>query len=343
MLLSSLVEVMPTLDSGAHLILALALVFAAAKLGGEVAERLRQPAVLGELLAGVLLGNLDLVGVGWFRGLTTDQALNGLAEVGVVLLLFEVGLESTIGEMKRVGRRAFWVAVLGVFTPWMLGYGVGVLFLPSESRYAHLFLGAILTATSVGITARVLRDLGRSQTAEARIILGAAVIDDVLGLVSLAIVASLIQAANQGTSVSTGSVLWVIVKAALFLGAALWVGNKVSPQLFGLAARLRGPGALLVTGLVFCLVLSAIAAVVGLAPIVGAYSAGLALERVHYEAFVLRGEQELEELVRPLTSLLAPVFFVMMGLKVQLHGLGDPRHLGLALVLIAAAILGKQA
>jgi Kef-type K+ transport system membrane component KefB len=123
----------------------------------------------------------------------------------------------------------------------------------------------------------------------------------------------------------------------------LWVGNKVSPQLFGLAARLRGPGALLVTGLVFCLVLSAIAAVVGLAPIVGAYSAGLALERVHYEAFVLRGEQELEELVRPLTSLLAPVFFVMMGLKVQLHGLGDPRHLGLALVLIAAAILGKQA
>jgi Na+:H+ antiporter len=341
--LSSLAEAMPTLDSGAHLILALALVFAAAKLGGEVAERLRQPAVLGELLAGVLLGNLDLVGVGWFRGLTTDQALNGLAEVGVVLLLFEVGLDSTVGEMRRVGGRAFLVAVLGVVTPWILGYGVGVVLLPSESRYAHLFLGAILTATSVGITARVLRDLGRSQTAEARIILGAAVIDDVLGLVILAVVVSLIQAADQGTSVSAGSVLWVLAKAVLFVGGALWLGGKISPQLFGLTARLRGPGALLVTGLVFCFVLSAIAAVVGLAPIVGAYSAGLTLERVHYKPFAVRGEQELEELVRPLTSLLAPVFFVTMGLKVQVHGLGDPRHLGLALALIATAILGKQA
>jgi len=330
-------------DGGAQLVLALAIILAAAKLGGDLSERLGQPAVLGELLAGVLLGNLDLAGLGWFRGLTANTTLVGLADVGVVLLLFEVGLESTIHDMRQVGWRSLIVAVLGVITPWILGYGVGVLLLPNHSPYVYLFLGATLTATSVGITARVLRDLGRSQTPEARIILGAAVIDDVLGLVILAVVGNLILAANSGTEASLGAVSLLVVKAVGFLFGALWLGTLVSPRLFGLTARLRGSSLLLVTALVFCFLLAAGAGLMGLAPIVGAYAAGLILERVHYQSFSDRGEQHLEELVRPISGFLVPIFFVMMGLRVELAGMLDGSQLGLAMALIVAAILGKQA
>jgi Kef-type K+ transport system membrane component KefB len=217
-----------------------------------------------------------------------------------------------------------------------------MLLLPNHSPYVWLFLGATLTATSVGITARVLRDLGRSQTAEARIILGAAVIDDVLGLVILAVVGNLIQAAETGTTASLGGVGLVVGKAVIFLFGALWLGTLLSPRLFGLTARLRGSSVLLVTALVFCFLLAAGAGAIGLAPIVGAYAAGLILERVHYEDFSERGERHLEELIRPVSGFLVPIFFVMMGLKVELAGLADPQQLGLAAVIIVAAILGKQ-
>ncbi len=260
-----------------------------------------------------------------------------------MLLLFEVGLESTIQDMRRVGWRSLIVAALGVVTPWILGYAVGVLLLPDHSPYVYLFLGATLTATSVGITARVLRDLGRSQTAEARIILGAAVIDDVLGLVILAVVGNLILAANSGTEASLGGVAFVVLKAVAFLFGSLWLGTLISPRLFGLTARLRGASLLLVTALVFCFLLAGGAAALGLAPIVGAYAAGLILERVHYKGFSERGEQHLEELVRPISGFLVPIFFVMMGLKVELAGIVDPAHLGLATAVIVVAILGKQA
>jgi Kef-type K+ transport system membrane component KefB len=330
-------------DGGAHLVLALAVILAAAKLGGHLSERLGQPAVLGELLAGVLLGNLDLAGIGWFRQLTGDTAIAGLAEVGVILLLFEVGLESTIQDMAKVGWRSLIVAVLGVVTPWLLGYGVGAVLLPDHSPYVWLFLGATLTATSVGITARVLRDLGRSQTSEARIILGAAVIDDVLGLVILAVVGSLIHAADVGGSASLGGVGVIVLKAVAFLFGSLWLGTIISPRLFGLTAKLRGSSLLLVTALVFCFLLAAGAAAIGLAPIVGAYAAGLILERVHYQDFSERGEHSLDELVKPVSGFLVPVFFVLMGLKVELAGMFRPEQLGLALAVIVVAILGKQA
>lgn len=328
--------------SPARLVLALAVILAAAKLGGHLSERLGQPAVLGELLAGVFLANLDLVGFGWFRSLTSDTTLAGLAEIGVVVLLFEVGLESTIKDMKAVGWRSLIVAVLGVIAPWVLGYLVGMVLLPTHSPYVWLFLGATLTATSVGITARVLRDLGRSQTAEARIILGAAVIDDVLGLVILAVVGNLIQAAETGTTASLGGVGLVVAKAVVFLFGALWLGTLVSPRLFGLTVRLRGSSVLLVTALVFCFLLAAGAGAIGLAPIVGAYAAGLILERVHYEGFSERGEHHLEELIRPVSGFLVPIFFVMMGLKVELAGMVDPHQIGLAAVVVVVAILGKQ-
>ena len=159
------------------MLLTLAVILVVAKLGGHLAQRVGQPAVLGELVGGVVLGNLGLAG--W----AADPSIAMLAELGVLLLLFEVGLESTVGDMLKVGVTALIVAVTGVLLPFALGWGAGHLLLPGHSVYVHVFLGAALSATSVGITARVLQDLGRSKSDEARVILGAAVIDDVLGLV----------------------------------------------------------------------------------------------------------------------------------------------------------------
>src|SRR6266699_3498431 len=227
------------IDPVARVILALVVVLVGAKLGGEVAERLGQPAVLGELLAGIFLGNLELVGVSWVGSIPGDAAIAVLAKLGAVLLLFEVGLESTVGDIMKVGGRAFTVATLGVVTPWVLGWGVGVLFLPNSSSYVHAFLGATLTATSVGITARVLSDLGRAQSPEARVILGAAVIDDVMGLVILAGITSVISTADRGTGVSYIDLAFVFGKALVFLVGALVVRRKLSPRLFGLAVGMR--------------------------------------------------------------------------------------------------------
>ena len=328
---------MPTILGG------LAIILAAAKLGGDLATRARQPAVLGELVAGVLLGNLGLIGITGLQGLESNATLETLAQIGVIILLFEVGLESTVGDMMKVGGTAVLVATLGVIAPFVLGWLVGGLLLPGESWYAHAFLGATLTATSVGITARVLKDLGKSTTPEARVILGAAVVDDVFGLVILAVLSGIIAAANAGTPMDFGSVGLIVVKAGLFLGGALALGRLLSPRVFGLASRLHGRGVLLATALVFCFVLSYGAALIGLAPIVGAYAAGLILEDVHYRPFTERGERTLEELLQPIGTFLVPLFFVLMGMRVDLTAFGHPEILGLAALLTAAAIAGKQA
>src|SRR5437868_10123404 len=222
-------------DSLAPVVLALAVILAAAKLGGDVAERIGQPAVLGELVIGVLVGNLPLVGVNAFQFISSNATIGVVAQLGAVILLFEVGLESTVREMMRVGLRSFVVAVLGVVSPWLLGWWVGSLLLPNHSVYVHAFLGAVLTATSVGITARVLKDLGRAQSPEARIILGAAEIDDVLGMVVLAVVAAVIAAADSGAALSYSAVGVILAKALVFLGGALVLGVAVSPRLFALA------------------------------------------------------------------------------------------------------------
>ena len=221
----------------AAILLALAVILAAAKLGGDLATRAGQPAVLGELVAGVLLGNLGLIGVSWAESFKANVTLDTLALLGVIILLFEVGLESTVRDMLKVGLTSLLVAVLGVVTPFALGWGVGALLLPERSAYVHAFLGATLTATSVGITARVLRDLGKGQSPEARVILGAAVIDDVFGLVILAVVGGVIQAANTGAELSYGDAGMIVGKAALFLFGAVALGLVISPRLFGLAGR----------------------------------------------------------------------------------------------------------
>jgi Kef-type K+ transport system membrane component KefB len=329
-------------DPVAFVALALAVILATAKLGGHLAERLGQPAVLGELVVGIALGNLGLAGIGWLDPVKTDTTVDILARLGVIILLFEVGLDSTVKEMLQVGGRSLAVAVLGVLAPWALGWAVGAVLLPEQSVYVHIFLGAVLTATSVGITARVLRDLGRAQSPEARIILGAAVIDDVLGLVILAVVAGVIAAADVGATLSPADIALMLGKAVAFLVGVLWLGLRTSPRIFRGAALLRGEGVLLSTALVLCLLLSWLAAAVGLAPIVGAYAAGLILEPAHYRAFTDRGVHKLEELVRPIAAFLVPVFFVVVGMRVDLSILARGDVLGLAAALTLAAVAGKQ-
>ncbi len=329
-------------DPSAAVVLRLALILLAAKLGSDLAVRLGQPAVLGELTMGVILGNSSLIGVHFFEVFKTDPAIDLFARLGVLLLLFEVGLESTVGQMLKVGVSSFLVAILGVIAPFALGWGVGALFLPGSSVYVHAFLGATLSATSVGITARVLKDLGKSQTNEARIILGAAVIDDVLGLTILAVVTGMIAAADRGGALSYGTIALILVKAVVFLVASLAIGVRFSPPLFRVAAKLQARGVLLAVGLAFCFLLAWLANFIGLAPIVGAFAAGLILEDVHYKEFTDRGEHGLEELIAPISSFLAPVFFVVMGLRTELAVFADLRVLGLAGVLTVAAVLGKQ-
>jgi Kef-type K+ transport system membrane component KefB len=332
-------------DSPVSIVLiSLAVILLAAKIGGAIAERLGQPAVLGELMFGVILGNLALAGFHGLDYLKTNEAIAILAEIGVIFLLFEVGLESNIRQMLEVGMSSFLVALLGVIAPMLLGWGVGAWFLPQAGMLVHVFLGATLCATSVGITARVLKDLGKTSAKESRIILGAAVIDDVMGLVVLAAVAAIIKAADQGTAALSGlHIGFIVLKAVTFLVLAIWIGSFLSPRLFSLASRLNVHGMLLTTSVCFCFVLAYLANLIELAPIVGAFAAGLILDPLHYPDFRERGEHTIEELVRPISTFLVPVFFVLMGIKVDLRTFGNVSILGFAFVLTLAAIIGKQA
>lgn len=323
----------------------LIIILLAAKLGGDLFERFKAPAVLGELLLGIVIGNLHLVGVDVFDAFKHNLTLEILAEIGVIILLFEVGLESTVKEMMKVGVAAFMVAVFGVVAPFFLGWGVGILFLPEASVYVHLFIGATLTATSVGITARVLQDIGKIDSREAKIILGAAVIDDILGLVILAVVTGIISAvaSGSGEAVSSGQILWIISKAVLFVVGAIVIGSLVLPAIFKVGFRLKGKGVMLSFSLLVCFLLAYLAGRVGLAPIVGAFAAGLILEEIHFQPFKERGERGIEELIAPIATFLVPIFFVRMGMLVELSSFADVSILGFAAVLTLAAIVGKQA
>jgi hypothetical protein len=239
-------------DPVASVALALVIILAAAKLGGELAVRAGQPAVLGELVAGVALGNLSLVGIAGLDPLWSSPSVDMLARLGVLVLLFEVGLSSTVGQMMKVGGPSLVVATLGVLTPFGLGWATSAWLLPSHSAYVHAFVGATLCATSVGITARVFQDLGRIQTTEARIILGAAVIDDVMGLVVLAVVGGVITAAGSGAGFSYSSAGLIVLKALVFLVGALFIGVYLSRRLFRLASRLKARGVLLSLSLAWC-------------------------------------------------------------------------------------------
>jgi len=334
---------MPHVDPVAPIVGGLALMLVAAKLGGELAIRAKQPAVLGELIAGIVLGNLSFGGVPAFHALATNETIEIIAGIGALILLFEVGIESTVGQMLKVGFTSFLVAILGVVLPFALGWAVSTWLLPSASSYVHAFIGATLTATSVGITARVLQDLGASRTPEARIILGAAVIDDVLGLVILGAVSGVIAAAAQGAPFSVLSIARIAAAAMIFLVGALLIGIYAAPRLFSVASLLQGRGVLVTLSLSFCFVMAWTSSLIGLAPIVGAFAAGLVLEDVHFKDFVSRGERSLEDLIRPISDALVPIFFVLMGLRTDLSALISGGSLELAAALIVVAIIGKQA
>jgi Kef-type K+ transport system membrane component KefB len=324
-------------------ILGLAIIYLAALAGGEIAVRLGQPAVLGELLAGVVLGNLSLVGIDAFEFITTEPGIDLLARIGVLILLFDVGVESTVRQMLSVGVRSLVVAVLGVVLPFGLGWAAGAWLLPEAGRFGHAFIGATLAATSVGITARVLKDLGQSQARESRIILGAAVIDDVLGLVVLAVVTGAIAATNAGTTMGPGAMGTIFLQAFGFLTGAVVVGLAVSPRVVRWSAALRSRGAPLTVSLALCFVTAYLSYLLGLAPIIGAFAAGLVLESADYQPYRQRGGQPIEDLLHTLIQTFVPVFFVLMGMHTDLAVFSQPAVVSVAVVLTAVAVVGKVA
>lgn len=373
-LLALLLLPLPALaaDSGAvgENLLWLALILMSARLFAPLAARFGFPAVLGELLLGVLLGNLALFGIDYFGSIAKDPIIAFLAELGVIVLLLQIGLETRLADLVKVGARATAVGVVGIAVPFLLGsFVVGPWLLPGQYQNTYLFLGATLAATSVGITGRVFRDLGRLGTPAARIVLGAAVIDDVLGLVILAVVSSLVQV---GT-VSAGEVGWIIAKAVLFLGGSIWLGRKIAPHSSRWLARLdAGPSMLFAQVLATGLALAWLAHAIGLAPIIGAFAAGLLFEPIFLKDFdTPRIVQEIEPLMKapesrplmdrlmpiltrhaghqhehmiePIGYFFVPVFFVLTGMQVDLATLADPVIVAVALGVTAAAVVGKLA
>lgn len=317
--------------------LALGLIVLVAKLAGEVAIRAKQPAVFGELLAGVLLGNLDLVGIPFFTSVAKSSEMAFAAEMGVVLLLFQVGIESSVGEMRAVAKEAGVVAVIGVVVPTCLGFGTSRLLLPDAPFLLHLFIGATLSATSVGVTARVLRDLKATGQHEARVILGAAVLDDVLGLIVLAIVTSI---AASGGLPGSFELVRLAATAIGFLVGSLFVGLFVTRGVFRFAARLQSPYVLGALSISLCFLFSALSVRAGLAAIVGAFAAGLVLDDISVKPFGEQSLQGLERFVGPIVALFAPLFFAKTGMGVRLGGL-DRSTVVLAAALTFVAIIGK--
>lgn len=324
-----------------HLALALTVLVTAALIGGHLAVRAGQPAVLGELLAGVLLGSLP--GLGAIHFIATDPYVDILARLGILLLLFEVGLELSVGGLFEVGASALLVAFIGTAASLAIGALASTVLIADAPLVAYVFLGAAITATSVGITARVLRDVDASRTSEAKIILGAAVIDDVLALIVLGVVTVWASSGADAVASQSATVAALVMKTVGFLVLALVLGVKLTPAWFRRAARLRTRDALLAVGLRFCFFLAWAASAIGLAPLVGAFAAGLVLEPSHSESFVERGERSLGELLEPMTSFLVPLFFVVVGFRMNVAVFARPSLLAFALVLTAAAIVGKLA
>jgi Kef-type K+ transport system membrane component KefB len=331
------------MEVDAQLFVAIALILGAAKLFGDLFDRIGMPSVLGELTAGILIGNLHLTGWHGLDFVATSPHLGSLAELGVVLLLFQVGLESNLHQMARVGGTAFSVATIGVVVPMALGYGLHAVLVPDVSWHVHLFIGAVLSATSVGITARVFKDLGKIDSPTGRVVLGAAVIDDVLGLVVLAVVAGVVRGAQTGEPIDLVGIVSIVLKAVGFLGAAIAFGRPVSRHLYRAAGMLRVRGVLLAATLGFCFSIAYLAHLVGLAPIVGAFAAGLVLDELVYRDLATREDRPLETQIAPLGELLTPIFFVMTGAQVDLAAFANLDALALAAALTAAAVIGKQA
>ena len=318
------------------------IMFLAAKIAGEVFERIKQPAVIGELLVGIVLGPYAL---GWIGVPTAGmiEAFHGeaaateaihailevIAELGVIVLLFLVGLETRLSDILGVGVRAGLVAIAGVVVPFILGYAFVAVVL-GEPTIEAIFIGTALVATSVGITARVLGDLGHIRSDEARIILGAAVIDDILGMIVLAIVSAL----GQGGTVSIGQISLIAVQAIAFTVFVALAGRHAARRWSMQLDRLRIRNGPFVVGVLVMLGLATVAAQIGLAAIIGAFLAGMVFAE-------LSEQYELEHKALPLYEFLVPLFFVITGSRVDWRLFLDSSLLGIALAVTVLAIVGK--
>jgi Kef-type K+ transport system membrane component KefB/predicted amino acid-binding ACT domain protein len=305
------------------LLLRLALALVAARAAAELAERFRQPVVLAEIAAGIVLGP-SLIGA-----VHRDEIFSTLGELGAILLLFEVGMHMDLADLRRVGAASMRVACIGVVVPMAAGYGV-MLLMGLDSTQA-LFLGAAITATSVGITARVFADLRVLATSEARTVLGAAVADDVLGLLILTVVLRV----SAGGGVDVASIAGIVGTAIGFLVVGTIVSSFLAPPAVdAVAERARGDGTLLVLALALALALAGVAAAARLAPIVGAFVAGVAVARSPWR-------DEMQKRLAPVGHLLIPVFFLSMGVDTDVRAFGNPRTLAIAGVLGVVAVAGK--
>lgn len=314
----------------APFLLALIAIFVAAKLFGELAERVGQPAVLGELVGGVVVGVSGLHIVD-----PHDVTIHLLSELGVILLLFLIGLETDLRKLMTVGGSATAVAIVGVVLPLAGGFALGQLLgLPV---LVSIFLGASLTATSVGITARVLSDLGHLQDDESQVILGAAVVDDIIGLVLLTLVGTL----AAGGELTFLGVTKIVLIAFGFVLLAIVIGSKLAPMLIRAIDRIEMRRGLFFAAIVFAFLLAWLAQQVGSAIIIGSFAAGLVLARTH------RGK-EIEREVHDVAQFFIPIFFVVVGAAIDLRSI-NPFHaesrpfLWIGLALTAVGIVGKVA
>lgn len=308
-----------------ELLFVLAIVFTATKALGELAVRLKQPAVLGEIIAGVILGGSAL-------GILNpnDPVIHALSEVGVIVLLFATGLHTDVSSLVRAGAASTAVAVAGVVLPFASGYAVAMA-LGATSTQA-LVAGAAMCATSVGISARVMSDLNQLDTKEGQVVLGAAVIDDVIGLIILAVV----MGATSGASMGALDVLRIAGIAIGFVLVAIIVGGKIATVGHSLVRRAQTTGALGLLALAFAFTMAAIADRVGSALIVGAFAAGLVLDDRH-------DRHEIEKATTAVGNFVVPIFFASVGAMVNLGAMMNARSLGIGAALIVCGVLGKIA
>ena len=325
-------------DPIAPILLGIVIILVAAKIGGGMFEKIGQPAVLGELVLGIIIGNLAYF-TGWefFAPLRNHIFVDLLARFGVIILLFEIGLETDIRDIVKVGLSSFLVALSGIVTPFILGYFTSLYFFPDDGFNVHLFVGAALCATSVGIKARVFKDLGKLQTTESSILMGAAVIDDIIVLFILAIVTDIVVTGGVGFF----PVVQTSIFSILFLSGAIFMGLKLAPLLGYYTIHRKAEGWKLAMAIVFCLLLAYIANLIGLATIVGAFAAGLILREVRFRD-LKGGEHGMQEILRPASFVFVPVFFLLIGMQIKVEIFGNLSILKVALAITIAAILGKQ-
>lgn len=343
-------------------LLSLVVIYLASKLGAEISKRLDFPPVLGELVAGVVIGvsalhlvvfpesgmqasdSVIMTVLQWMNGLTPaalssifqsqSEVISVLAELGVIILLFEIGLESDLRQLKEVGYQATIVACVGVTVPFAAGTA-GLMLLFHVPAIPAIFAGAALTATSIGITSKVLSELGRLKSKEGQIIVGAAVIDDVLGIIVLAVVASL---AKTG-EVDVANVVYLIVSATAFLLGSILLGGIFNKTFTAIVDKLKTRGNIVIPAFIFAFFMAFLGNAIHLEAILGAFAAGLVLDETD-------ARNELDELVKPIADLLVPIFFVTVGARADLGVLNPavPENragLVIAVFLIAVAIVGK--